>query len=415
MKIAILGAGFTGLSAAYFLSKNNFGVDIFEKDSAVGGLAAGFRDKNWRWALEKHYHHWFTGDSEVLSLLKDLRLEKKLIIKRPVTATYRNGLISQLDSPLSFLSFPSLNPAEKLQAGLSLAYLKLLANDWKDLEKITAYKWLSRYFGKRPFEIIFKPLFEGKFQNFAPQVNLAWFWARIKKRTSSLMYYEGGFPSFAEDFSENLKKRGVEIILNKEVNGSRELGQYDKIIATLPTPAFVRLFPRLPSNYKNNLLSLNHLDALNLVLETKTPILKNEYWLNINDRGFPFIILAQHTNFIDKSYYNNHHLAYLGNYLPGNHQFFNFSAKQLVEKFMPYIKKINPEFDFSSIVNSWSFSGKSAQPIPLINHSHKIPRFETPIENVYLANMDMVYPWDRGTNYAVELGRKVAKYVSNKS
>jgi hypothetical protein len=26
--------------------------------------------------------------------------------------------------------------------------------------------------------------------------------------------------------------------------------------------------------------------------------------------------------------------------------------------------------------------------------------------------MSQVYPWDRGTNYAVELGRRVARYVT---
>jgi len=30
---------------------------------------------------------------------------------------------------------------------------------------------------------------------------------------------------------------------------------------------------------------------------------------------------------------------------------------------------------------------------------------------LYLANMQQVYPWDRGTNYAVEIGEKVVKLV----
>ena len=31
--------------------------------------------------------------------------------------------------------------------------------------------------------------------------------------------------------------------------------------------------------------------------------------------------------------------------------------------------------------------------------------------NVFLANIQQVYPWDRGTNYAVELGQKAAKLI----
>ena len=35
----------------------------------------------------------------------------------------------------------------------------------------------------------------------------------------------------------------------------------------------------------------------------------------------------------------------------------------------------------------------------------------TPLPHVYLANIEQVYPWDRGTNYAVELGEKVAHQI----
>ena len=70
MKIAIVGAGFTGLSAAFELSKKGHEVVIFEKDSNPGGLAIGFKEKPWNWSLEKHYHHWFSNDYEVINLAK---------------------------------------------------------------------------------------------------------------------------------------------------------------------------------------------------------------------------------------------------------------------------------------------------------------------------------------------------------
>jgi hypothetical protein len=43
-----------------------------------------------------------------------------------------------------------------------------------------------------------------------------------------------------------------------------------------------------------------------------------------------------------------------------------------------------------------------------------IPSFKTPLKNVFLANMEQVYPWDRGTNYAVELGQKIARIAELK-
>ena len=48
------------------------------------------------------------------------------------------------------------------------------------------------------------------------------------------------------------------------------------------------------------------------------------------------------------------------------------------------------------------------------NYSRNIPPLQTAIPNFYMANLQQVYPWDRGTNYAVELGQKVASQCIKK-
>jgi hypothetical protein len=53
--------------------------------------------------------------------------------------------------------------------------------------------------------------------------------------------------------------------------------------------------------------------------------------------------------------------------------------------------------------------------VPLINHSQNIPAIQTPIEGLYFASMSQVYPWDRGTNFAVEIGRRAARMMLSKS
>ena len=41
-----------------------------------------------------------------------------------------------------------------------------------------------------------------------------------------------------------------------------------------------------------------------------------------------------------------------------------------------------------------------------------IPRsFSAPAKNIYVANMDMTYPYDRGTNYAVQIGKDVSSFI----
>lgn len=55
--ISIVGAGFTGMSARFYLSKSRNKVTLFESRILPGGLALGFKDPNWDWILENHYHH----------------------------------------------------------------------------------------------------------------------------------------------------------------------------------------------------------------------------------------------------------------------------------------------------------------------------------------------------------------------
>ena len=44
MKIAIIGAGFGGMAAAYDLVRAGHNVTIYEAADPVGGLAAGFKE-----------------------------------------------------------------------------------------------------------------------------------------------------------------------------------------------------------------------------------------------------------------------------------------------------------------------------------------------------------------------------------
>ena len=82
--------------------------------------------------------------------------------------------------------------------------------------------------------------------------------------------------------------------------------------------------------------------------------------------------------------------------------------EKLLKKFLPFIKRLNPLFRQLSIVNCQLFTGWYAQPVHQLHYSKLAPPLATPLKNIYLANLDSIYPWDRGTNYAVELGQKAA-------
>ncbi|MBI4065544.1 NAD(P)/FAD-dependent oxidoreductase [Candidatus Gottesmanbacteria bacterium] len=436
MKIAIIGGGFTGLTAAYELTKRGHEVSLFEKDKTLGGLAHGFKLPNWNWSLEKAYHHLFTNDDVILSLIKELSLSDKLIIKRPITANYWDGQIYPFDSPQNLLSFPGLPMIDKLRTAVFLAALKVTPF-WQPLESVTAEQLFVSIGGKRAWETIWRSLMIGKFGDYADSVAASWLWARIKKRTPNLCYIEGGFQTLVDRLSKAIRDHEGTIYTNTSISSMEKgaRGQYyvlwekqkqrfDRILLTIPTPIALKLIPNWKLEIGNwKLLSIPHLHAQTLILETLEPLLKGVYWLNILDRSFPFLAVVAHTNFMDPKHYGGHYLTYFGNYLPEGHPYLSLTAEQLLKKFLPYINKltsINSEFRIQSsesmkkkskfiILNTKLFVGLFAQPIHELHYSQKIPPISTPIPGIYLANMDYIYPWDRGTNYAVELGLRAAQ------
>jgi protoporphyrinogen oxidase len=425
MRIAIIGAGFTGLSAAFYLSKSGHEVTVFEKNSHAGGLATGFTQPKWKWSLEEYYHHWFTNDKSISNLAKEIDCE--IITRRPKTSIYLKGKIYQLDSPINVLTFPKLSIPERLRMAIVLGIIRYTPF-WKMLEGIRAEFFLRTFMGKNAYETIWKPQLENKFGEYAKDISLAWFWARLTKRTSFLSYPRGGFQEFTDALVEKTKAYGGKFIFDTEVtqlkqdvntlniqtldkNNQASNEAFDKVLVTLPSFSFLKITHQLPNSYKDKLKNLKEIAAINLVLRFKEQFLKDgTYWLSICDEKSPLVAIVEHTNYMDKENYNNEHIVYLGEYLPTDHSYMKMKADELLEIYDPYLKKINPSYR-SSLISYHLFKNPFAQPIIPTNYSKIIPHFKTPLKGVYLANMQQVYPWDRGTNYATEAGEKVAKFL----
>jgi len=413
MKVAIIGAGITGLTAGYELAKAGHEINVFETNNYSGGLAYGFKNNGWYWPLEIFYHHIFTNDTAIINLAHEIGIGSKLLFSRPLTSTYINGNIYQLDSPVSLLRFPVISIQDRFRTGLMLGLLKINPC-WQPLENMSASDFIKKTGGNSGWKAIWEPLLYGKFHDYADSVQAAWFWARIKKRTPALGYFRGGFQIFSNKLAEKITEYRGKIFLKTKINSLDDLKQYNKILITAPTPTAFKLLNSInnqQSSINNSYNIIPHLQAQTLILETKEPILNKVYWLNINDRSFPFLAAVAHTNFINKKYYGGHHVTYFGNYLPDGHPYLKMNKNQIFRLFEPFIKKLNPNYSKIYVVRDMLFTGMYAQPVHKLNYSKKAPKLETSIPGVYMANMDSIYPWDRGTNYAVELGQKAASKI----
>ena len=425
---AVIGAGIGGMSAAYDLAKAGRKVTIFEAADHVGGLAAGFKEPHWDWSVERYYHHWFASDQHMLGLIDELGWSDKVLFPKPKTVIFYKGKYYPFDSIPAALLYPGLGwGINKMRFGFVGLFLRL-TNNWQTLEKSTTDAWMRKWAGDKVYESMWEPMMIGKFgEQYAKTVNMAWLWARLHARTTRLGTFEGGFQAFMNLFAERLREMGVVIKLNAEVDSVHTEKQgsiqirikgkpaeaFAQVLATVSPRLLARLTPDLPEDYLQGLLNLNSMGAVVMTLALEHQLSREGYyWYNIpKTAGYPFLSLVEHTNYLSPRYFGGDHIIYIGDYLDVDHEHFRLSKEELLAKFLPHLSKINPDFEANWVKNSWLNRTTYAQPVPLANHSHNIPAIQTPLEGLFFASMSQVYPWDRGTNFAVEIGRRAAQQM----
>jgi protoporphyrinogen oxidase len=442
MKVGIIGAGIAGLTAAYELSKSGHTVAVFEAAQQVGGLASGFRDERWDWPLERFYHHLFTTDTAIRELVDEIGFSDKLFFRSPNTAQWWNGrgyslfggtrnLPGGLPMPglvttaISMLNYPGLSFVNRVRMGAVGAYLKFGPSRWRKLEQSTAATWTRRWMGEKVYQAFVRPLLEGKFGPYTDEVNMAWLWARLKARSFQLGYFAGGFQAFVDALLARVRQIGVVVELGTPIaaleppDGERREWRivtaagarhdFDKVIVTGAPGLLGKLAPQLPPEYLGKLKGLRSMGAVVMTIALAQPLTEDLYWINMPKGEFPFLALVEHTNFIEPEHYGGDRLIYCGDYLDPSHEYFRLSEDELLERFLPALKAVNPRFERSWVRKFWLHREPYAQPIVPINHSRNIPPLATPLPGLFWASMSQVYPWDRGTNFAVALGQDVAR------
>ncbi len=431
-RVVVIGAGFTGLSAAWELATRGAQVTVLEADGEVGGLAGSFPVGGNGTRLEKFYHHWFTSDTHVTDLVRELGREGEVVHRETRTGMYFANRQFRLSSPADLLRFTPLPPLDRIRLGL-LALRARRVGDWRRLEALTAREWLVRLGGRRVFDVVWRPLLEGKFGEYADDVSAVWFWNKLKLRGGSrgrggaevLAYYRGGFAALADQLAHAIERAGGAIRLGTPATGleareGRVVGvetpdghvPADAVIATPALPIVADLVaPHAPADYVARLRRIRYLANLCVVLELDRS-LSRTYWLNVNDPGFPFVGVIEHTNFEPPETYGGRRLVYLSKYLPDAAALYRMSDAEVVAFCLPHLRRMFPAFRAEWILAAHVWRARYAQPIVERHYGALIPPVTTPLAGLYLSTMAQVYPEDRGTNYAIREGRKVGRLVA---
>ena len=91
----------------------------------------------------------------------------------------------------------------------------------------------------------------------------------------------------------------------------------------------------------------------------------------------------------------------------------SMSTEELREHWFKSLSGMFPQFDRDSVIESHVYRFSNAQHIVDVGFEDKIVSYRTPCEGVYLCNFSQIFPMDRGTNYAVRDGYRMAELIGD--
>lgn len=450
MRVCVAGAGVAGLAAAYRLSERGHRCDVYERWPGLGGQAATL-DVGAPEPIERYYHHLFTSDRHIAELYRELGMPEELEWRESSVAFFLEGRSWSFTSPTDLLRFRPLSVPTRLRMGLAVLWLQRNGKPVSHYEDQTARHWIRKRMGEEAYEKVWGPLLRGKFGNRAGEISMAWLWSKLTLRRSIkgeeasrelLGYPRHSFERLFEALERRISDRGGRVLIDRPVklvertaagfevtagaSASYRRGHdpgefeaagapapYDAVVSTVPNGVLLRMLSdrlreELGSDYRAKLEGTDYHTALCLILELDRQF-SPYYWTNIADPDLAFVGLIEHSNLIEPERYHGRRFLYVANYLEPEDPLLGLEADELIDYYLPGLRKVRADFDRSWIRSSHLFREPAAQPIVTVGYHERIPPLRTAIDGLIVANTTQIYPEDRGTNYSVRLGTDAAK------
>ncbi len=411
VNIGIVGGGITGLVSAYELTKLGHRVTVIEKESELGGLAGTFRYGDTY--LEKFYHHFFSGDMHARKMISELSLSDKLVYTKPKSGVYTTGDIAPYSSIVDFCKYPSGSLFGNIKSNAKLFQLSL--TDWKKVDGVYTNQFFKDKLSPETYEAVWRPLLENKFGDKANNISLAWFQARIKSRSSKLGYLNGSNKILIDGLTKTTSNQGGKVLLGTKIisydkkdnnfilKSSSQNFQFSHLITALsPFSINTKGKPSMQKKY---------MSAISVVCILKEPLTKF-YWTNLNDKS-PFLALIEHTNMVDKEQYNNKNIVYLGIYTNDESEIMSKGIDYFQMEAVKLFKNINPNFKEKWLEDIFLFKAENAQHIADVDYYKNLPQIKSSTKNLYQGSLGHIYPYDRGVDKAIWLGKEISKKLLN--
>ena len=429
--VIVVGAGITGLTAAFRLMQRGIAVTVVEASDHVGGLAGSLMTEDG--PVEKYYHFICRGDDDLIDLVAELGLSKALHWREAKTSFYVKGELYPFVSPTDLLRFHPVPLSQRLRFGLHVLTSQH-RKGWHGLDRIPAKQWLIRHVGKEAYLAIWDPLLRIKFGPFHEQISAAWIWHRIHRVARSR---DGTFKGNTYGFLD----RGCSILIdallmrlrasdlfrlltghtvgNIESDGSAAVGvrfspyrerlKADAVISTAAIPSFIDMAPPM-ADYSARLSAIEYLNIVCVLFELDRPF-TDSFWLNVNDPAIAFNGMVELTNLSPRRDLGASSFLYIPFYVHKDDPRWAYTDQQLYDEYTSAMVLIRPDFDRSWIRRWWVSRDPNAQAICRMGFLDIMPAHETPVRGLYITDSSQYYPEDRTVSASIRLGRQVAELV----
>ena len=271
LKIAVVGGGISGLSAAYWLKKSGYSITLFEKSSHIGGSI--FTEQHNGFLLDLGPNSTLETSEVLKTLIKELGLEEQKVYGNEASNKryiLKDGLLKPLPmSPLSFLKTDLFSFGAKLRL-LKEPFLKATSGDDISLADFVRYRLGNEFldYAINPFvagvyagdpenlstAVAFPKLYALE-QQYGSLIRGAIMGARARKKRkevakdrAKLFSFKNGMKVFPEAIAELLGKDikinssvksivpvGDRFDLIVEYEGSEHVVRFDKVVLAVPT------------------------------------------------------------------------------------------------------------------------------------------------------------------------------------
>lgn len=405
-RIAVLGAGISGLTSALRLAENGQAVTMIEGSAQLGGLGTFFEHEGR--TLEKFYHCLLPSDGPLLALLDSLGLRDDVYWK-PSSFAYADGnRIFPLNTPVDLLKFAPLSFLDRLRVGIMGAYGRIASA--KGLDDITTAQWLSRWSGSSAFAKFWQPMLEAKFGDRYEDVPALWFWTRFNREKGESKgevkgYVRGGYKRITEAFATKLKELGVTLRLNTNIQSvdldetgvpfiETEDGSesFDQIVVTLPWPVFTKTAgARIKAASPETDWDIDFQGVINHLLFLKRPLTQH-YWLATPGAEYPFDGIVETSTLTDETDRGDRHVVYLTKYLHREDPRFAQPEAEIQSSWFTALQQLFPDLRTEDIETQFVFRAPFVEPVYTRGFMKRRPPEVMIAGRVFLATTTQVYP-----------------------